>query len=119
MSQKHNPEMLMTLYKSTIRFIFEYGAICTVTAADCHHEKLQLIQNQALRVILNTPTYVAINDLHDASGLTPIKKHLIEFGKKRLKSLVSTSPIMEKSIKEYHRVQRILENTSPLDILSL
>ena len=47
MSKNHNPEMLMTLYKSTIRSIFEYGAICTVTAAECHHEKLQLIQNQA------------------------------------------------------------------------
>ena len=119
MSQKHNPEMLMVLYKSTIRSIFEYGAICTVTAADCHHEKLQLIQNQALRVILKTPAYIAINDLHDASGLTPIKLHLVEFGSKRLKSLVNTSPIMEKSITEYYRVQHILANSSPLDVLSL
>ena len=118
-SRKHNPEMLMTLYTSIIRPIFEYSSIVSVTAAECHLDKLQLIQNQSLRIILKTPAYVATKDLHDASGLEPIKSHLIEFASKRLKSLIKTSPILQKSIQEYSCVKHIKENASPLDALSI
>ena len=119
MSTKHNPEMLLTLYKSTIRPIFEYSSICSMTAAECHLEKLQLIQNQALRVILKCPAYVGINDLHDASGLPLIKTHLTEFASKRLQSLIKTSPIIGQSIQDYNSVKHIRENPSPLDVLTI
>ena len=119
MSSKHNPEMLMTLYQSIIRPIFEYSSICSITAAECHTDKLQLIQNQSLRVILKTPAYVATKDLHDASGLVPIKSHLIEIGSKRINSFIKNSPIVGKSIQDYNRVKHIKENASPLDIINI
>ena len=77
------------------------------------------MQNQALRIILKTPKYVATPDLHDISGLTPIKQHLIEFGSKRLKSLVKSSPIMGETIAQWNQVKHIEENASPLDVLNI
>ena len=117
MTEKPKPEMLATLYKAIIRPIFEYGSICTVGAADVHLDKLQLLQNQALRTILKTPNYVAIKDLHDLSGLPPIKEHLILFARKQLESMKKHSPIVATTIDEYESVKRIKENASILDVL--
>ena len=119
LTTKPNPNTLSTLYKSTIRSIFEYPAICITTAAECHLQKIQLLQNQALRLILSSSAYVSIHDLHDCSGLQPIKKHLIDFAQKRLTIMKQTSPIIAPTIQEHKTVMHIKENTSILDIVSI
>ena len=118
LSTKNNPDMLAVLYKSIIRPIFEYGSICMISAADCHIEKLQLLQNQALRSVLKTPSYVAIKDLHDLSGVPMIKDHLLSFARNQLTNMSKHSPLIQSAIDEYEKVKRIKENASILDILS-
>ena len=117
LTSKPNPNTLLTLYKSTIRSIFEYSALCFITAADCHLQKLQLIQNQALRLTLSTPAYVSIRDLHDCSGIQPLQKHLTDFAQKRLTLMKRTSPIIASTIQEHEKVKHIKENPSALDII--
>ena len=119
LTTKPNPDTLLMLYKSTIRSIFEYSDIGITTAAECHLRKLQLVQNQALRLTLATPAYVSIHDLHDCSGLKPVSQHLKDFAQKRLTRLKQTSPILAHTIQEHTTVQHIKENTSLLDILSI
>ena len=115
---KHpKPENLLKIYNATIKSIFEYASVCILNAADNHIEKLQLIQNQALRVILKTPAYVAIKDLHDCSGLPTIRSHLTDFAKKRLSAMKKVSPLIVKVIEEYRTVQHINENKSLFDII--
>ena len=119
LSSNRKPKILLTLYKSTIRSIFEYASVCILTAADCHLRKLQLVQNQALRLILNSPAYVSTHDLHDCSGLHMLKTHLTDFAQKRLTTLKRTSPLIQPTINRYREVQHIKENVSILDIISL
>ena len=116
---KPKPENLLKLYTSTIRSVFEYSSLCIINAAETHLDKLQMVQNQALRIILGTPAYISIKDLHDCSGIKMINEHLKEFARKRLKAITNASPIITLTIDEYKRVQHINENTSALDILGL
>ena len=118
LSTAPKPEMLLTLYKSTIRSIFEYGSICYINAAETHLEKIQSVQNQALRIVLNMPAYISIKDLHDASSINPIKVHLIDFAKRRFNAMVKCSPIINDSILAYEKVKNIRENASVLDIIT-
>ena len=108
---------MWALYRATIRTIFEYCSVCIISAAETHLQKLQLIQNQALRVILKTPAYVSIHDLHDCSGLGKIKDHLKEFAQKRLESMKVQSPLIEKVMEDYSHVKHIKENASILDVI--
>ena len=93
--------------------------LCIITAADCHLRKLQIAQNQALRLTLATSAYVSIHDLHDCSGVSLIKKHLIDFAQKRLTLMKRLSPIIAPTIEEHKQVKHIKENTSALDILRI
>ena len=117
-AQANNPksDMLKTLYTSTIVFVFEYPSISIGTAADTHLQKLQLVQNQAMRVILNTPGFISINDLHDSTGLRPVKEHILRSTESRIASLEKMSPIMSTTINEYMEVRHIAENASILDV---
>ena len=117
MSSEHKPDMLVHLYKSIIRPIFEYSSICTVSAAETHIDKFQLLQNQALRIILKAPQYVTIKDLHDLSAIPPVKDHLISFARRHLENMKAHSPLINETIEDYKRVQHIRENASILDVL--
>ena len=58
LSQKPNPNTMIHLYRSIIRPIFEYGSVCIINAAEQHLGKIQLVQNQALRIITKSPRYM-------------------------------------------------------------
>jgi hypothetical protein len=115
-SLKPNPDLMVKLYTSIIRPIFEYPAVCLISSAEVHLHKLQVLQNHALRAALHVPAYVSIADLHDASGIKPIKEHLISFSKRRLESMKKTSPIISETLEKYEAVKYNTQHPSPLDI---
>ena len=117
LSRKKNPSLLVKLYSSIILPVFEYCSICIVSAADCHIQKLQVLQNQALRSVLNLPAYVSTADLHDASGSKLVLNHLIAFAQARLRSMLMSSPIVKDTLRKYEQVKHIHANKSPLDVL--
>ena len=118
-SQAKNPNtnILAHLYRSIIMPVLEYSSICIINAADMHLEKLQLLQNSALRVATRSPRYISIKDLHDCTGFYPVKEHLIKFASQRFHTMRQNSPILNKSIERYEQVRNIQTNKSPLDIL--
>ena len=118
LSKNLNPGIMRKLYEATIRSIFEYCSLCIINAAESHLQKLQLIQNQALRVILRTPAYVSIHDLHDCSGIPQIKDHLVNFAKKRFRSMEQRSPLIGAVLQEYEQVKHISTNASTLDVIN-
>ena len=118
LSQKPNPNSMIHLYRSIIRPIFEYGSVCIINAAEHHLGKIQLVQNQALRIVMKSPRYTSIHDLHDCTGTPLIKNYLISDAKHRLQIMRKNSPIIGKVIVEYQALQHIQENASPLDILA-
>ena len=112
-----NKDMLLKLYKAIVRPIFEYSAIAHVNAAQCHQLKLQRIQNAAIRCILKLPCYTHTDILHDASGLTPLHDHTIQFGKKRLQAMREQSPIIEEVVTQFDQVSHATIWKSPLEFL--
>ena len=116
-SKKSNPDRLATLYKSIIRPLFEYSSLCIVNAAEAHLAKLQLVQNQSIRVILRTPRYVSVKDLHDCSGINPIIDHLVSFARGRFVSMRKSSPLIAETLRNYNSVRHIRENASCLDVI--
>ena len=117
LSKKPSPNILAHLYQSLIIPIFEYSSVCIINAAEVHIEKLQLIQNMALRAVTGSPRYISISDLHDCTGFQQIKVYLISFAKKRIETMQKNSPILDKSIHQYNLVKQIHTNKSPLDVL--
>ena len=117
LAKEPNPNILAQLYQSLIVPIFEYSSICIINAAEVHLEKLQLIQNMALRAIMSCPRYISIRDLHDCTGFVPLKDHLISFAKKRLDSMQKNSPLVAKPIHKYGLLRHINTNKSPLDVI--
>ena len=118
LSTKPNPNTLIQLYSSIIQPIFEYGSLCYINAAEVHLDKLQLLQNQALRVVMQIPKFTSIKDLHDCTGSTLIKDHLISHAKHRLNTMQKNSPLIQKVIIDHQALQHIPENASPLDIIA-
>ena len=118
LSKNPDPNILIRLYRSIIMPIFEYGSVCFINAAETHLDKLQLIQNQALRIVMKCPRYVMTKDLHDCTGSQNVKNHLISDAKRRLQVMRTNSPIVSKVIAEHQALQHIQENASTLDVIS-
>ena len=117
LSNKVHPNIMLHLYKSIIRSLFEYCSLCIINAADAHIRKFQLLQNQAMRIISKSPAYVSIEDLHDCCNLPHIKDHLTQTARKNLAVIQRASPLVGEVIAEYNRVKNIKENASILDVL--
>jgi hypothetical protein len=89
----------LKLYRQYIRPVLEYGAIVTVAASKPQIERLQKVQNYALRVALNLPMFTRIEDLHLAANIVPVEQRLTELGQNCIKRLKNNSdlfpPILE------------------------
>ena len=112
-----NIEMLLKLYKAIVWPIFEYSSIAHVNAAQCHQIMLQRIQNAAIRSILKLPAYIHTDILHDASGLPQLHQHTIQFGKKRLQTMLRKSPILQEVVNQFNQVSEVTTWKSPLEYL--
>jgi hypothetical protein len=49
-SWRTHPACLLVLYKSTVRFVIEYGGMCFSGMSDCHMRRLKRIQWRAGRI---------------------------------------------------------------------
>ena len=116
-SKKHNATLLSQLYNSTIRSIFEYSSVCIVSAANVHLEKLQVIQNEALRIILRVPAYVSIARMNDSAGQKNVKEHLCAIAKERINRLQASSRLVQRTVDTYRKIRKNSYNTSPLDVV--
>ena len=117
LKKEASPNILVKLYKSIIRSISEYSCIAFINAASNHLEKLQFVQNICLRVALKLPAYTPISLLYDAAGVSPIKSHLVEFSKKRLKKISEKSALVGELVSHFGQMQHVPHHLSPLEIL--
>ena len=118
-SRKHNPNVLSQLYNSIIRSIFEYPSVCIVSAANVHINKLQRIQNQALRVILKVPAYIPIETMNDGGNQNNVRDHLITTAKNRIQQLCANSRLVRETIENFRKIKNNNFNTSPLDVVHI
>ena len=69
---------IMRFYTGFVRPSIEHGSIAWIGMADCHHNSLQRVQNQALRLACRVPRYTPTAWIHDLTDLPTIKER-IEF----------------------------------------
>ena len=79
-------KVLIKLYVCFIRPILEYGAVLTAGVSKTNMKKLQVVQNNALRLALNNPRKgkTRITSLHERAGIDMIETRLINLKNKSL-----------------------------------
>ena len=81
------PKTIIKLYNIYIRPLFEYGSAAFLAAPKEQIEKMQKVQNQAIRIGLRIPSYLSINLIHEAACTQKLKERLIDLNKKLLSSM--------------------------------
>ena len=68
-----SPSILIQIYKQSVRPIFEYSSLSTITTLDNIISKIQLLQNKFIWLALRLPKYFCSKLLHDSNGLPYVK----------------------------------------------
>jgi len=66
----------LLIYKLGIRPIFTYGCPAFESMAKTHLQKLQVLQNKFLRIVLNKTIYEEIKDLHTEAKVPSIEEYV-------------------------------------------
>ena len=113
---------LIHLYKMWIRPIALYGAPAYYSAAKTHINKIQVIQNSALRVALRKTRRTHIEDLHQEGRLIPLKAEAVRsshrFMEKKIDdSLIQKLLIEHKIMLDYDRYRKARPSKTPIDLI--
>lgn len=72
------PSQCVKLYLSLVRPVIEYGTPCWINITGTLMDKLQILQNDALRIAFKQGRRnISIEELHREAGIPRIKQHLI------------------------------------------
>ena len=120
---------LIHLYKMWIRPIALYGAPAYYSAAKTHINKIQVIQNSALRVALRRTRRTHIEDLHQEGSLNLLKASLnllkaeaVRSSHRFMKKKVDDSSIQRlliehKIMLDYDRYRKARPSKTPIDLI--
>ena len=97
-------QTLIQIYNVLIRSVIEYSAIIAPIISVTNLNTLQIIQNNALRIILNKPkiTRTRIEHLHEEANIDMIDTRLAILRTRYvLKAIQNNNPIIKDTISEY------------------
>ena len=67
------PKIIMQLYKQYVRPVLEYGVIALLSAPKTTLEKIQLVQNKAIKIAYRLPWCTSTRKIHQLAEIEPIK----------------------------------------------
>ena len=113
---------LIHLYKMWIRPIALNGAPAYFSAAKTHINKIQVIQNSALRVALRRTRRTHIEDLHQEGSLSLLKAEAVRSSHRFMEKKVDDSSIQRlllehKIMLDYDRYRKARPSKTPIDLL--
>ena len=113
---------LIHLYKMWIRSIALYGAPAYYSAANIHLNKIQVIQNSALRIALRMNRRSHIADLYESGCLIPLKAEEVRSSyrfieKKVDDSLIQRLLVEHRIMLNYDRYKRARPFKTPIDLI--
>ena len=113
---------LIHLYKMWIRPIALYGATAYYSAAKTHLNKIQVIQNSALRIALRRNRRSHIEDLHEEGCLIPLKAEAARSSHRFMEKKVDDSLIQRLLLEhrimlDYNRYKRARPSKTPIDLI--
>lgn len=103
-AKEPNNTTMINLYKSLIRSILVYGSPAILKADQTVWDRLQVMQNKALRAALGLPSYTSVDYLHKFSNIPRIKDYAIE---QLHKSIQRATLNNDNTMKEH--LQQVLE----------
>ena len=92
-----SPATLIQIYKQCVQPIFEHSSVLTISALDNIISKIQQLQNKFNQLALRLPKYILPKLLHDSTGLSYVKDHLLTCASKSL-DRIAQNPLVEASI---------------------
>ena len=72
-----NDTIMLNIYKALVRTIITYGYPVLLTANNKTWERLQILQNKAIRAALNLPFYTSVEYIHKISNIPKIKQYAL------------------------------------------
>ncbi|XP_063417711.1 uncharacterized protein LOC134700284 [Mytilus trossulus] len=69
-----NEKILKSVYQGNVRPYLEYGSSAWMTAAKSHHQTLDKVQNQTLRIITGAMKSTPIKSMEDITNIPPLGK---------------------------------------------
>ena len=99
-----------------VRTLIEYGSSSFLAMPKSNMEKLQKIQNEAIRICLHLPRYIRIDLLHEYAGIDTIAERLKMLNQRLLATMVLTNEDIKKLANQQHLTQTLAPK-SPLDLL--
>jgi hypothetical protein len=111
-----SPSITMRLYKMYVLTLLEYGSLAFLATSKSNQEKLQKVQNEALRICLNLPRYIRIDLLHEYAGIDRVEEGMKKLNKRLLESMTASNKDIGGLVTEQHLHVDMLPK-SPLDIL--
>lgn len=113
-----SPHVALIIYKCFIRPVIEYGCPAFLLLQKNHIDKLQVMQNQALRLALRAPRDTPLEELHKAANIHFLKTHLVIRASNFLQSAIANNTLSGRDALEYLNdfTEEELENT-PLGLM--
>ncbi len=95
-SWKLKKSTLVNVYKTVLRSVIEYSSLINPVIKNKLHQRLQLIQNNALRIILNKSRETSIKSLHQMAKLDMVKDRLSKLCKSYIeKCIINDNPVFQ------------------------
>ena len=77
------------LYMSVIRSMLLYGCEAWSILAQCHKQRVQILQNKCLKIIFDAPRYTRISELHNVAEI-PYIAELLDSHVQKMCNTIST-----------------------------
>ena len=110
------PKIIMQLYKQYVRPVLEYGAIALLSAPNTTLEKIQLVQNKAIKIAYRLPWCTSTRKIHQLAEIEPIKNRFQSLANKFIHSLEEHSELF-KLQKDLHNAIKKRDKTNFLNEL--
>lgn len=112
-------QSLLLIYKTHILPVLTYGSISTISALPQWRQQLQIVQNMALRCILNQPVGICSRALHIMANIKTVDESLLYYAQRYYDKKARNSPLLEhqRAFRNYYQADNSPNWQSPITIL--
>ena len=97
-----NKKVLLTIYRSLIRSVLDYGAIAYYSASESTKSRLDVIQHKALRIACGAFCSTSVSALEVETGEMPLALRSSQLKIKYAVKVKATKSHPAKSVREFH-----------------
>ena len=93
------PEWILKLHDAVINSIWKYAAIVTCTASKSLFDSITKFHARCVKSYCGIPNCVSYEKVCDTIGIKTIQQELMDFAKKRMKSMIAFSPFGDQIVR--------------------